>query len=121
MTIIIIRAIIFEETRGIGGIAMAKIWSSDDEKRDMIYSLLNGFMEVGPPLKAVEEKRAEIDALVDVIYRHRLRLCNRAGLDFEDRDLEGIVSAYDQLNGLVAHFMYKQGQMDAERSAQEQK
>ena len=118
MTIIIIRAIIFEETSEIGGIAMAKIWSSDDEKRDMIYSLLNGFMEVGPPLKAVEEKRAEIDALVDVIYRHRLRLCNRTGLDFEDRDLEGIISGYDQLNAVLARLMYQMGRLKGERSGQ---
>lgn len=99
---------------------MAKIWSSDDEKRDLIYSLLNGFMEVGPPLKAIEAERANIDALVDVIYQHRLRLCNRAGLDFEDRDLVGIVNAYDQLNSLVARFMYQQGKLDAKQSAQEQ-
>lgn len=98
---------------------MPALWPSDYEKRDPIYRFLNRLMAVGPPLKAIVAKRAEIDVLVDAIYRHRLRLCSRTGLDFEDRDLEGIVCAYDRLNGLVARFMYEQGALDAKRSTQE--
>lgn len=82
-------------------------------RRDLAYDLLSGYLEGGPPSEAVAEERATVDALVDAIYQHRLRLCNRAGLDFEDRDLLEIVSAYDRLNQLVGHFMYNQGWLDA--------
>ena len=40
---------------------------------------------------------------MDAIYQHRLRLCGRAGLDFEDKDLLELVSAYDRLNQLIAN------------------
>lgn len=98
---------------------MAGLWPSDYESRDPIYCFLNEFTKAGHPAKAVKAARAEIDALVDDIYQHRLRLCSRTGLDFEDCDLEGIVSAYDQLNGLVARLMYRQGRLDAKQATQE--
>lgn len=50
---------------------------------------------------------------MDAIYQHRLRLCGRAGLDFEDKDLLELVSAYDRLNQLIARLMYNQGWHDA--------
>ena len=102
----------------MGGIATEKKKAPDPARRDLAYDLLSGFSEIGPPSEEINRERAKIDALVDVIYQHRLRLCNRAGLDFEDRDLLEIVNAYDRLNQLVGHFMYNQGWLDAAMAAQ---
>lgn len=92
---------------------MDKRKAPDPVRRDLAYDLLSGYLEGGPPSEAVAEERAKVDALVDVIYQHRMRLCNRAGLDFEDKDLLEIVSAYDRLNQLIARLMYNQGWHDA--------
>lgn len=92
---------------------MDKKKAPDPVRREAAYDLLNGYLEGGPPSEAIGEERAKVDALVDVIYQHRLRLCNRAGLDFEDKDLLEIVSAYDRLNQLIARLMYNQGWHDA--------
>lgn len=92
---------------------MDKKKAPDPVRREAAYDLLNGYLEGGPPSEAIGEERAKVDALVDVIYQHRLRLCNRAGLDFEDKDLLELVSAYDRLNQLIARLMYNQGWHDA--------
>lgn len=96
---------------------MDKKKAPDPVRRDLAYDLLNGYLEGGPPSAAIVEERAKVDALVNVIYQHRLRLCNRTGLDFEDRDLLEIVSTYDRMNQLIAHFMYDQGWFDAALTA----
>lgn len=105
--------IMFEETRWIGGISMDEKKAPDPVRRDLAYDLLSGYLEGGPASEGIGEERAKVDALVNVIYRHRLKLCNRAGLDFEDKDLLEIISAYDRLNQLVGNFMYDQGWLDA--------
>lgn len=92
---------------------MGKKKAPDPVRREAAYDLLNGYLEGGPPSEAIGEERAKVDALVDVIYQHRMRLCNRAGLDFEDKDLLELVSAYDRLNQLIARLMYNQGWHDA--------
>lgn len=92
---------------------MDKKKAPDPVRREAAYDLLNGYLEGGPPSEAIGEERAKVDALVDVIYQHRMRLCNRAGLDFEDKDLLELVSAYDRLNQLIARLMYNQGWHDA--------
>lgn len=89
----------------------------DPARRDLAYDLLSGYLEGRPPSGAIGGERAKVDALADVIYQHRLKLCNRAGLDFEDRDLLEIVNAYDRLNQFVGHFMYDQGWFDATLTA----
>ena len=58
-----------------------------------------------------------VGVLVETIYQHRMKLCARAGLDFEDADLEGIVSAYEKLNRLCGETMYDQGWLDSTRSS----
>lgn len=85
----------------------------DPVRRELAYDLLSGYLEGGPPSEALAGERAKLDTQVDTIYRHRLRLCNRAGLDFEDKDLLELVNAYDRLNQLVGNFMYDQGWLDA--------
>lgn len=97
---------------------MDKKKTPDSVKRALAYELLSGYLEGGPPSEAIGEERAKLDALVDTIYQHRLRLCSRAGLDFEDKDLEGIVDAYEQMNRLVARLMYEQGQLNRMPSTQ---
>lgn len=92
---------------------MDKKKAPDPVRREAAYDLLNGYLEGGPPSELVAEERAKVDALVDVIYQHRMRLCSRAGLDFEDKDLLELVSAYDRLNQLIARLMYNQGWHDA--------
>lgn len=92
---------------------MDKRGMPDPVRRELAYDLLNGFREAGPPSGAIGEDRAKVDALADAIYRHRLKLCNRAGLDFEDGDLLEIVDAYDRMNRLIARLMYNQGWHDA--------
>ena len=54
-----------------------------------------------------------VGVLAETIYQHRMKLCARAGLDFEDADLEGIVSAYEKLNRLCGETMYDQGWLDS--------
>lgn len=76
-------------------------------KRDLAYQMLNGDLHLADARLAA--LRPQLDALVDEIYRHRVELCGRTGLDFEDADLEGIVSAYERLNRLCADGMYDQG------------
>lgn len=84
----------------------------DSARMDLVFELLHGFIEADPPREVLAEERKEIDALVDKIYRHWLRLCNRGGLEFEDRDMVGVIDAYEQMNYLVARLMYKQGHLD---------
>ncbi len=91
----------------------------DPVRRELAYNLLSGYLEGNPPSEAVAGERAKVDALVDVIYQRRMRLCNRAGLEFEDKDLLELVSAYDRLNQLVGNFMYNQGWFDAALAKQE--
>lgn len=97
---------------------MDKKKTPDPVRRDLAYDLLSGYLEGRPPSGAIGEERAKVDALADVIYQHRLKLCNRAGLDFEDRDLLEIVNAYDRMNRLIARLMYNQGWHDAALPAQ---
>ena len=90
---------------------MKEIRGPDAERRELAYQQLNGFT------KTEEDGRksgtqVRIEFLVDEIYRHRLNLCNRVSLDFEDEDLEAIVTAYEQLSRLCAGFMYNQGWYD---------
>lgn len=85
------------------------------DRMELTYDVLHGFIEMGSPTGALLQERMQINALVDTIYRHRLRLCNRAGPDFEDKDLEEIVSAYDKMNYLVARLMYEQGKLEAQK------
>ena len=113
-----IESIINKETRQIGGNAMAEDNRPDHQRMDLVFELLHGFIEADPPREVLVEERKEIDALVDRVYRHRLRLCNRAGLDFEDRDMVGIIDAYEQMNSLVARLMYEQGHLDGRLSVQ---
>lgn len=97
---------------------MAWKWPKEPGESDLIYELFNGYMEVEPPTGELLKVRDDVDEIVDMIYQHRMRLCNRAGLDFEDRDLEGIVSGYDQLNAVLARLMYQMGRLKGERSGQ---
>lgn len=92
---------------------MDKKKAQDPVRWEAAYDLLSGYLEGGSPSEAVAEERAKVDALVDAIYQYRMRLCNRAGLDFEDRDLLELVGAYDRLNQLIARLMYNQGRHDA--------
>ncbi len=88
----------------------------DPRRRDLAYQLLNGFVEIEIEGMRPLSKRAEIDLLTAKIYQHRIKLCARADLDFEDEDMEGIVSTYEQLNRLCADAMYDQGWHDADRN-----
>ena len=88
------------------------------ERRQLFFEILHGYIESDPPTGELRKVREQVDGIVDVIYRHRLRLCNRAGLDFEDRDLVGIVNAYDRLNSVVGILMYEQGKLEGELTAQ---
>lgn len=81
------------------------------KQRELAHEMLSGFTDVVDA--RMLEARSQLDLLVDVIYRHRMKLCARAGLDFEDADLEKIFSAYEQLNRLYADEMYDQGWYDA--------
>lgn len=92
---------------------MDKKKAPDPVRREAAYDLLNGYLEGGPPSELVAGERAKVDALADAIYQHRMRLCSRAGLDFEDKDLLELVSAYDRMNRLIARLMYNQGWHDA--------
>lgn len=76
-------------------------------RRDLAYQILSGELHLEDARLAA--LRPQLDALVDEIYQHRMKLCDRTGLDFEDADLEGIVSAYERLNRLCADGMYDQG------------
>lgn len=77
------------------------------ERRELAYQMLNGELHLEDA--RLSALRPQLDALVDEIYRHRVKLCARAGLAFEDADLEKIVSAYERLNRLCADGMYDQG------------
>lgn len=83
-----------------------------------MFELLHGFIEADPSRGVLVKERKEIDTLVDKIYRHRLSLCNRTNLDFEDRDMVGIIDAYEQMNHLVTRLMYEQGHLDGTLFAQ---
>jgi len=85
----------------------------DPRRRDLAYRLLNGFVEIEIEGMRPLPKYVEIDSLTAKIYQHRIKLCARADLDFEDEDMEGIVSTYEQLNRLCADAMYNQGWHDA--------
>lgn len=92
---------------------MELVRGPDPKRRDLVYRLLNGFVEVEGGAVQRSSGHSQIEALVEKIYRHRLRLANRANLEFEDDDLEEIVAAYEKLNRLCADLMYNQGWYDA--------
>ena len=92
---------------------MKQIMGPNPARQNLAYQLLNGFIELELGKMPPPHKRMEIDSLVAKIYRHRIKLCARAGLDFEDEDIEAIASTYEQLNRLCADFMYNQGWHDA--------
>lgn len=81
----------------------------DPQRRDLVYRLLNGFIGSEADETQISRARMPIDFLVEIIYQHRLNLCGRAHLEFEDKDLEAIIAAYEQLNRLCAELMYDQG------------
>ena len=85
----------------------------DPRRRELAYQLLNGFMEAEAERKQLSREEMQIAFIVGRIYQHRINLCTRGNLDFEDEDLEAIVSAYEQLNRLCARLMYGQGWHDA--------
>lgn len=79
----------------------------DPIKRDLTYKLLNGFVELeGEPPSSDTMK---ITFLAELIYQHRINLCKRTNLDFEDKDLEAIISTYETLNRLCSELMYNYG------------
>lgn len=85
----------------------------DPRRRELAYQLLNGFMEAEAEPKQLSREEMQIVFIVERIYQHRINLCTRGNLDFEDKDLEAIISAYEQLNRLFARLMYDQGWHDA--------
>ena len=85
----------------------------DPRRRELAYQLLNGFMEVDTEPKQLSKEEMQIAFIVERIYQHRVNLCTRGNLDFEDKDLEAIIIAYEQLNRLCACLMYDQGWHDA--------
>ena len=84
----------------------------DEGRKELAYRLLNGFVEADGELS---RGQMQIQFLVELIYQHRLNLCGKTGLDFEDRDLEAVIAAYERLGHLCAGLMYDQGWHDAER------
>lgn len=92
---------------------MEKGIAPDPNKRAPAYRMLNGLTDIGPLTGCILEEREQIDRLVNQIDQHRLRLCNRVHMDFEDRDMEAIIKTYEQLNRLCADLMYNQGWFDA--------
>lgn len=97
---------------------MKSIVGPDPRRRDVAYRLLNGFLELEMGEVPPSKERIQIDSLVARIYQHRIKLCTHADLDFEDEDLNEIVSIYEQLNRLCAELMYNQGWYDAKQAAQ---
>lgn len=83
----------------------------DPQKREMAYMLFNGMVRLED--SRMTALRPQVNELVDVIYQHRMKLCARAGLDFEDDDLEGIVAAYEQMTRLCGDALYDQGWYDS--------
>ena len=84
-------------------------------RRDLAYRLLNGFIEVEEGTVRRLNGYEKVESLVEKIYQHRLRLVSRANLEFEDIDLEEIVTTYEKLNRLCADLMYNQGWYDANK------
>lgn len=85
---------------------MVRRTGPDPVRQDLAYRLLNGFLELEGAGPASDQ---ELLFLTEVIYQHRVNLCERAGLELEDRDLEAIVTAYERMNRRCAELMYNQG------------
>lgn len=56
----------------------------DPGRRELVYQLLNGFIEPEAGKHQASKERMQIEPLIEAIYQGRLRLCARANLDFED-------------------------------------
>ena len=87
----------------------------ESKRRALAYQLFNGFTDVDTAKGPLSKEQSQIAFIVERIYQHRINLCARGNLDFEDKDLEAIISAYEQLNRLCAYLMYDQGWYDAQR------
>lgn len=92
---------------------MKVVKGPDPQRRELAYCLLNGLIEAGDGGIQRSDGYKQIAFLVGKIYQHRFKLSNRAGLEFEDEDLEAIVATYEKLNRLCAELMYNQGWHDA--------
>lgn len=89
----------------------------DPVRRDQAYRFLNGLL--GGEQGRQTREQMQIAFLTEQIYQYRLNLCERAGLEFENRDMEAIVDAYEKMNRLIGALMYDHGWLDAMLTKQE--
>lgn len=89
----------------------------DPARRDAVYQWINSFS--GKETDDMTKDQTQIAALAEEIYQHRLNLCSRGELDFEDQDIEAIVNLYEKLNRLCGSLMYDQGWLDGTLAARE--
>lgn len=79
----------------------------DPVRRDVTYKVLNGFLEREGTEPSSDTM--QLMFMAELIYQHRVNLCARTGLDFEDQELEAIVSTYEKMNRMCAEMMYDSG------------
>lgn len=91
----------------------------DPVRRDLVYRWLNGYIGREREKDSLTDEQMQIAFLAEQIYQRRLNLHTRVNLNFEDRDMEAIIDAYERLNRLCADFMYNQGWLDGTLAAQE--
>lgn len=96
---------------------MKKPKGPDPVKRDLVYQFLNGFIDGEQERQTGEQM--QIAFLTEQIYQRRLNLWERVGLEFENKDMEAIMDAYEKMNRLIGDFMYDHGWLDAALTNQE--
>lgn len=89
----------------------------DPVRRDLVYRSLNGFIDERPGGQTREQM--QLAFLTEQIYQRRLNLCERWGLEFENKDIEAIMDAYEMMNRLIGGLMYDHGWLDATLADQE--
>lgn len=89
----------------------------DPARRDQVYRFLNGF--IGGEQGQQTREQMQIAFLTEQIYQYRLNLCECVGLEFENKDMEAIIDAYEKMNRLIGDLMYDHGWLDATLTKQE--
>ena len=96
---------------------MEKLKGPDPARRDLVYRWLNGY--IGELKEGLTTEQMQIAFLTEQIYQYRVNVCNRAHLDFEDKDMEAIINTFERLNRLCAELMYNHGWIDGALTVQE--
>lgn len=96
---------------------MKKLRKPDEERRELVFNQINGFLEPDSVdgVKDESDCDRDIGKAVDRIYSAKARLCLHSGIDPDrDDDLNEMMDAFEDLCYQCGMLMYNYGWYDAQ-------